>query len=149
MGARKKVRMDDQVVETLSPRQARPQMEVPSLQLPTLIAPINVVAEVLQRRLTQRLTAYIVGLSDGRDIGRYVRQEREPHASNAIKMRSLFELLNTILKDENDQIIQLWFQGQNSELKGEAPAQALRDDFLRHFPAVRIAALKLVELSRK
>jgi hypothetical protein len=109
---------------------------------------IEEVTQALQQRLGQRLVAYIVGITDGRDIGRYGRGEETPHSSTERKLRSVLELMNTILKDENDRMTRLWFQGYNSELNGEAPAKALHDSFEQHFSAVKLAALKFTDLSR-
>lgn len=144
MGSGKKVTMPEMIRQ----RKAQPQLEVVDLTDVTISTPLSVVAAYLQKRLTQRLTAYIIGIADGRDIGRYSRNQTKPHEKQRKKLFSLYELLETTLKDENDSMIQLWLQGRNSELSGDAPARVLRNAFFENFDSVKLAAEKMSEVGR-
>ena len=84
-------------------KHAMAQIETDDLSFEVARAAVHSLAQELQDILTQRLVAYIVGLSDGRDIGRYARQERKPHRGTDIKLRELlilfrFSKIKKILK---------------------------------------------------
>ena len=80
-------------------------------------------------------------------VRRYARSDRDPHSSTRNKLRSVYKLLGGALKDEDDRIVQLGFQGQKPELNDEAPARALRDDFFASFRSVLATVEELAELS--
>ncbi|MGK5084428.1 hypothetical protein WDW37_14130 [Bdellovibrionota bacterium FG-1] len=96
----------------------------------------------LQQKLTQRLTAYMVDLADGRDIGRYARGERKPHPGTQMKLRDLFSLVSMLTEREDAETIQAWFMGRNPELKHRAPALLLHENFNVNYEQVRKAAIK-------
>ena len=88
------------------------QSETYDLSFDVARASMHSLAREPQAILTQRLVAYIVGLSDGRDIGRYSRQERKPHRGTDIKLRELSNLVSLMKKKEDSETIQIWFQGE-------------------------------------
>jgi hypothetical protein len=105
------------------------QIETDDLSFDVARADMHTLAQELQDILTQRLTAYIVGLADGRDIGRYARQERKPHPGTDIKLRELYNLVSIMKVKEYPETIQVWFQGKNPELKDRSPAMVLHESF--------------------
>lgn len=126
-------------------RHAIAQIETNDLPLDVARSPIQSIAGQLQDVLTQRLTAYMVGLSDGRDIGRYVRSERKPHPGTNIKLRDLFSLVSDFLETEDPETIQVWFMGRNPELGDKSPANALHSDFIENYLKVKSAQEKFLE----
>ncbi len=102
-------------------------------------------ASTLQSTLTQRLTAYMVGLADGRDIGRYARSERMPHGDTFRKLSDLFGLISLIKDSEPPQMIQVWFLGRNPEFSDRSPASMLHENFDLHFQVVKNAMLKFFD----
>ena len=126
-------------------RNAVAQIQTHDLSLRTIRTPLQDLALYLQNALTQKLAAYMVGLSDGRDIGRYAREDRNPHPRQLAKLQALFELLNSTFKTEDPRIVQAWFLGVNPELDGQAPAKLLRESFDQELSRVRAAAEKFMD----
>jgi len=119
------------------------QMETQDLSFDVARASLHHLAHELQEILTQRLVAYIIGIADGRDIGRYARQERKPHAGTDIKLRELYNLVSMMRKKEDSETIQIWFQGRNPELADNSPAKLLHDDFT-NYSRVKLAIEKFL-----
>lgn len=126
-------------------RHAIAQIETNDLSLDVARSPVQSIAGGLQDVLTQKLTAYIVGLSDGRDVGRYVRGERKPHPETNIKLRDLYSLVSDFLKVEDPETIQVWFLGRNPELEHSSPANVLHAGFMENYLRVRGAMDKFLE----
>ncbi len=125
-------------------RHAISQSEAHDLTLDVARSRLEVIAEQLQSVLTQKLTAYLVSLSDGRDIGRYARGERKPHPSTQMKLRHLFSLVSLMMESEDRDTVQVWFMGRNPELDDQSPASLLHQDFNENFLQVRDAAKKFL-----
>jgi hypothetical protein len=126
-------------------KHAKAQIESDDLSLDVARSSMADLAQGLQDILTQRLTAYIIGLSDGRDIGRYARKERKPHPGTDIKLRELFNLVSMMKKKEDPETIQIWFQGRNPELNDLSPAKVLHDNF-NDYPKVKRAIEKFLSM---
>ena len=119
------------------------QIETADLPINIARASLQNLAMDLQNTLTQRLTAYIVGISDGRDIGRYARGERKPHPGTDAKLRELSCLVAMMKEKEDPETIQIWFQGRNPELEDKSPARILHEDF-ENYPKVKQAIEKFL-----
>jgi hypothetical protein len=126
-------------------RQAAARRNIEDLPLDQARKGISDLATELQGRLTQRLLAYMIGISDGRDIGRYVRGEREPHASTAQRLRNVYYLVSLLKSSEEDTTIQAWLTGLNPMLEDRSPAELLHEDHERHLTAVLRAAKKFIQ----
>ncbi len=124
-------------------KQALAQLETDDLSFDVARADMHNLAQELQDILTQRLTAYIVGLADGRDIGRYARKERKPHSGTDLKLRELYNLVSMMKEKEHPETIQVWFQGKNPELKDQSPAKILHESF-DNYPKVKRAIEKFL-----
>lgn len=122
---------------------ARAQIETDDLPFNVARSSMSDIAKELQEILTQRLTAYIVGLSDGRDIGRYARKERKPHSGTDVKLRELYNLISMMKEKEDPETIQIWFQGRNPDLKDCSPARLLHDNF-NSYPQIKRAVEKFL-----
>ena len=125
-------------------RKAIAQVDAPLNQLEIGRGSLTNLATTLQEILTQRLTAYLVGLSDGRDIGRYARSERMPHPDTFRKLSDLFFLVS-LIKKEPPEMIQVWFMGRNPEFGDRSPASLLHDDFDKNYLEVKNALLKFFD----
>jgi hypothetical protein len=126
-------------------RKAIAQIEAPQRNVEMGRSTLQSLAITLQSSLTQRLTAYIVGLADGRDIGRYARGERVPHIGTLKKLSDLFSLLALIKESEPPEMIQVWFLGRNPEFGDRSPASMLHEDFEGNFLEVKKALLKFFD----
>lgn len=124
-------------------KHARAQIESDDLPWDVARSSMADLAQELQDILTQRLTAYIVGLSDGRDIGRYARKERKPHHGTDAKLRELYNLVSMMKNKEDAETIQVWFQGRNPNLNDVSPARLLHENF-ENYPQVKQALEKFL-----
>ena len=126
-------------------RQAAARKNMEDLPIEQARKGISALAAELQERLTQRLLAYMIGISDGRDIGRYARGEREPHASTAQHLRNVYYLVCLLGESEDDATIQAWLTGLNPMLDDRSPAELLHDDHEAHMQLVLRAAKKFIQ----
>lgn len=124
-------------------KHARAQIETDDFPFNVARSSMADLASELQNVLTQRLTAYIVGLADGRDIGRYARKERKPHPGTDAKLRELYNLVSMMKSKEHPETIQIWFLGKNPDLKDRSPAKVLHDSF-DNYPQVKRAVEKFL-----
>lgn len=124
-------------------RNARAQIEIDDFSLDVARSSTSDLAQELQNLLTQKLTAYIVGLADGRDIGRYARNERKPHSGTGTKLRELYNLVSMMKNKEDIETIQVWFLGRNPSLGDLSPARLLHESF-DNYPRVKQALEKFL-----
>jgi hypothetical protein len=103
-------------------RKAIAQTETSDVSLSVARTSLAELAQTLQEAITQKLVAFMVGISDGGDVGRYARGERKPHFTTQIKLRDLYGLIHRMLKSEGQETIQVWFMGKNPELDNRPPA---------------------------
>lgn len=122
------------------------QIDTEDVSLNTARHSLTKVAKFLQETLTQKLVAYLIGISDGRDVGRYVRGEREPHFKTKIKLRDLFVLVTLMNQSEDAETIQAWLMGRNPELGDLSAASLLNKDFDKNYARVKSAADKFLEM---
>jgi hypothetical protein len=91
-------------------------------------ADIASIAERLQDMLGQRITAYAVGSSDPRAIGRYARREQQPRDDVAQRLRHLFEIAQVLLTKETPDTVRAWMVGSHPLLEDRAPVELLHAD---------------------
>jgi hypothetical protein len=106
-------------------------------------APIKQVASVLQELLSRRLTAYIVGVGDGKTITRWANGEvteiRDFETER--KLRTTYEIAQLLLTGDAAQTVKAWFIGLNPELGDTSPSEALREGQLKESLAAARAFL--------
>jgi hypothetical protein len=84
-------------------------------------------ASTLQEMLGQRMTAYLAGLNDARQVGRWIREEHRTPTLAQERMRAGFQVLTLIGDAYGNDTAQAWLFGSNTSLDDEAPATALRE----------------------
>jgi hypothetical protein len=96
-------------------------------------APISQVASVLQDLLSRRLTAYIVGVGDGKTVARWANGDVAEIRDHEIekKLRATYEIAQLLLTGDAAQTVKAWFLGLNPELNDVSPSEALRDGQLK------------------
>ena len=106
-------------------------------------APIAQVASVLQELLSRRLTAYIVGVGDGKTVARWANGEVAEIRDHEIekKLRTTYEITQLLLTGDAAQTVKAWFIGLNPELGDASPSEALRDGQLKESLAAARAFL--------
>lgn len=83
------------------------------------------IAEYLQGQLGQRMAAYLVGLGDSRQIGRYARGTSRPSDASDRRMREGYKAVRMIVDAYDDRTAKAWLFGTNSRLDDEAPIDVL------------------------
>jgi hypothetical protein len=100
-------------------------------------AEISAIAGRLQDVLGQRITAYAIGISDPRTIGRYGRGEQRPQPPTAQRLRQLYEIVQVLLARETAETVRAWLLGSHPLLENRAPVELLHED--GHPPVERTA----------
>jgi hypothetical protein len=108
--------------------------------------PIGEVAGFLQDRLGQRMTAFLGGLTDAKQIGRYARADGpEPRAAVAQRLRHGYKVVRIITEVYDTDTAKAWLFGTNTRLDDHAPIELLRTaEKPEQFTAVIRAARQLV-----
>jgi hypothetical protein len=121
-----------------------PQSELLDREASTL--PIGEVATFLQDRLGQRMTAFLGGLTDAKQIGRYARASGpEPRAAVAQRLRHGYKVVRIINETYDTDTAKAWLFGTNTRLDDHAPIELLRTaEKPEQFTAVIRAARQLV-----
>jgi len=92
-------------------------------------ASVKTMASVLQEVLSRRVTAFIVGVKDGKTVSRWASGEvteiRDPEVEQ--RLRSAFAIVQLILMVSSPNTIRAWFIGMNPQLGDLTPAEAIRE----------------------
>ncbi|MDB5077278.1 MAG: hypothetical protein JWO42_3457, partial [Chloroflexi bacterium] len=82
----------------------------------------------LQDMLTQRLTAFICNVKDGKTVARWAQgsvSEIRPQSEQ--RLRAAYEIATLLLQFDSPQTVRAWFMGLNPQLDDISPATALHD----------------------
>lgn len=102
------------------------------------IKPVSEIAQTLQGLLSRRLTAYIVGVKDGKTISRWATGETtDIREDSEIKLRTAYELVKLITNFDSEQVARAWMIGLNPQLDDSSPAEMIHEGRLKE---VRAAA---------
>jgi hypothetical protein len=90
--------------------------------------PIDEIAGYLQEHLGQRMAAHMAGLSDVKQIGRYLRPDGPtPSQRTEQRLREGYKLVRIIVDAFDDKTARAWLFGTNTRLDDRAPIAVLRD----------------------
>ena len=106
---------------------------------------IEKIAEYLQDTLGQKMTAYISGLKNPKEVGAWVAGEVEPRDKAQLRLRYAYQAAQMLTGAYDTETTKAWFFGTNTRLDDEAPAYILRnaetlDDLRAVVPAARAFA---------
>jgi hypothetical protein len=88
---------------------------------------VGEIAAYLQDRLGQRMTAFLAGLSDAKQIGRYARADGpEPRAAVTQRLRHGYKVVRMISDAFDADTAKAWLFGTNTRLDDQAPIEVLR-----------------------
>lgn len=107
--------------------------------------PIAEIAAYLQGSLGQRMAAFLAGLSDAKQIGRYAQEDGpEPRAAVARRLRHGYKIVRMISDAYDAETAKAWLFGTNTRLDDQAPIEMLRAaESPEQFTAVVRAARQL------
>jgi hypothetical protein len=98
-----------------------------------MTAPIRELARHLQEILSRRLTAYIVGVQDGKTVSRWANgeiSEIRDHETER-RLRVTYEISTLLLTRDSPQTVKAWFIGLNPQLGDSSPAEAIHEGNLK------------------
>ncbi len=89
-------------------------------------------AALLQEILSRRLTAYIVGVKDGKTVSRWAKGDiSSVRQENERRLRTAYEVVELLTQFDSPETVRAWFIGLNPQLDDESPADALHEGRLR------------------
>ena len=90
--------------------------------------PIDAVASYLQEHLGQRMAAHLAGLSDVKQIGRYLRPDGPaPRRATEQRLREGYKVVRMIVDAFDERTARAWLFGTNTRLDDRAPISVLRE----------------------
>jgi hypothetical protein len=95
---------------------------------PTTQPSPEVMAATLQQLFGQKLTAFMAGTDDPKEVGKWARGEALPSPAMARRLADAHSIAELLLRYESPQGVCSWFLGMNPELDDRAPAEVLGDD---------------------
>jgi|1185.fasta_scaffold105145_1 hypothetical protein len=109
---------------------------------------ISEIASYLQEQLGQRVTAYLAGLTDVKQIGRYARRDGpEPRANVDRRLREGYKVVRLIATPYDTKTAKAWLFGTNTRLDDNAPIELLgRAESTADFIAVQRAARQFASI---
>jgi hypothetical protein len=85
-------------------------------------------AAYLQETLTQRLTAYICNVKDGKTVARWAQDAvADIRPESEQRLRTAYEIVSLLLQFDSPQTVRAWFMGLNPQLDDVSPATTLRE----------------------
>lgn len=104
--------------------------------------PTGELAAYLQDHLGQRMAAFLVGLRDAKQVGRYIKEDGPaPSQEKERRLRDGYKVVHMLVDAYDEQTAKAWLFGTNSRLDDRAPIQILgqSDDLDDIAAAVRAA----------
>lgn len=104
---------------------------------------VSSIASYLQDTLGQRIAAYLVGLRDSRQVGRWIRGEHTPTSGGQYdrRLREGYKVVRMLVEAYDAQTAKAWLFGTNSRLDDHAPIEVLAAaETTEDFRQVRCAA---------
>ncbi len=86
------------------------------------LTPVKDIAEFLQNHLGQKMTAYVCGLNDVKNVGQWINGRVSPKDLSAMKLRYAYYVTRMLVDAFDDETAKAWLFGTNTRLKDEAPA---------------------------
>ncbi|MER7540078.1 XRE family transcriptional regulator [Streptomyces sp. NPDC097704] len=86
------------------------------------------IAQFLQDTFSQRTVAFIAGIRDAKQVGRWCREVNAPRVDSEVRLRTAFQIFRYIEECENRHIARAWMLGMNPQLEDDSPLQALAED---------------------
>lgn len=85
------------------------------------------IARFLQETYSQRLTAYVAGIEDPKQVGRWCREQSAPRYESEERLRTAYQVFKLIEAGENFHIARAWMIGMNPQLDDDSPLHAIAE----------------------
>ena len=100
--------------------------KIEKIQNDSIRNPVKNIAEFLQNHLGQKMTAYLCGLNDSKNVGQWISGRVSPKDLSTMKLRCAYYAVRMIIDAFDDETAKAWLFGTNTRLNDEAPAYILR-----------------------
>lgn len=87
--------------------------------------PIAEIARFLQDTFSQRVAAFIAGVEDPKQVGRWTRELNTPRFDSEFRLRTAYHVFTYIMHCENQHIARAWMMGMNPQLDDDSPIEAI------------------------
>ncbi|MFB7598730.1 XRE family transcriptional regulator [Streptomyces sp. NPDC056160] len=125
-------------METLTDRDSRTDQETEATaHAGTVQASTADIARFLQDNFGQRLTAFIAGIEDPKQVGKWCSGQNSPRIDSELRLRAAHQVFRMIDLAENCHTARAWMIGMNPQLEDDSPIQAIAED--RHKDAMAAA----------
>jgi hypothetical protein len=85
-------------------------------------------AAYLQANLGQRMTAYLAGLRDPKQVGRWQRPEApQPSDQVMMRLREAYKIVQMLVEAYDAETAKAWLFGTNTRLDDRAPIELIRE----------------------
>ncbi|MFD4371112.1 XRE family transcriptional regulator [Streptomyces sp. NPDC058486] len=89
---------------------------------------ISEIAQFLQETFSQRTVAFLAGIKDAKQVGRWCKSQNAPRYDSEVRLRTAFQVFRYVEECENRHVARAWMMGMNPQLEDDAPLQALAGD---------------------
>ncbi|GHA02189.1 XRE family transcriptional regulator [Streptomyces echinoruber] len=86
------------------------------------------IARFLQENFGQRLTAFIAGIEDPKQVGKWCTAQNSPRVDSELRLRAAYQVFQMISIEENAHTARAWMIGMNPQLEDDSPIQAIAED---------------------
>jgi hypothetical protein len=93
----------------------------------TASLPPQELAAYLQTHIGQRMTAYMLDLSDSKQVGRYVQGKHKPRHLVDQRLRAGYKVVKAIDRLYDSDTAKAWLFGTNTRLDDRAPIGLIRE----------------------
>lgn len=90
--------------------------------------PLPEIARFLQDNFSQRVAAYIAGIEDAKQVGRWCRGLNAPRFDSEVRLRTAYQVFKIIEDGENQHTARAWMMGMNPQLEDDSPLKAIAED---------------------
>ncbi|WP_329167279.1 XRE family transcriptional regulator (plasmid) [Streptomyces sp. NBC_01717] len=86
------------------------------------------IARFLQDNFSQRVTAYVAGIEDAKQVGKWCKAQNAPRFDSEVRLRTAYQIFRIIEGAENCHTARAWMIGMNPQLEDDSPLQAIAED---------------------
>lgn len=91
-------------------------------------SPISEIAGYLQKTIGQKLTGYLVGLTDPKVVGSWVAEKTAPKSDDyTTRLRCAYKVVRMVENAFDKETAKSWLLGTNSRLGEQSPAYVIRN----------------------
>ncbi|WP_285564988.1 XRE family transcriptional regulator [Streptomyces sp. RTGN2] len=83
------------------------------------------IARFLQDTFSQRVVAFVAGIEDPKQVGKWCRGQNAPRLDSEMRLRTAYQIFKFIESAENLHTARAWMIGMNPQLDDDSPLEAI------------------------